>query len=109
MRGRMRVAVQGASGFVGSRLVERLHLGGRAAVVPIVRSHAALTRSARFDLGWRLADGLDEDALTDAFTGCEVVFLSVNGPEQLILRSPARRSGPPGGPASGASCTSAPA
>lgn len=85
----MRVAVQGASGFVGSRLVERLHLGGLAEVVPIVRSYPALTRVARFDLEWKLADGLDEDALTEAFAGCDVVCMSVTGSEQLILGSPA--------------------
>ncbi|MET0144773.1 MAG: NAD-dependent epimerase/dehydratase family protein [Ilumatobacteraceae bacterium] len=85
----MKVAVQGASGFVGSRLIERLHLGGMADVVPIVRTHGSLSRIARFDLDWRLADGLDGDALTEAFKGCDVAFLSVAGPEPFILGSPA--------------------
>lgn len=95
----MKVAIQGTSGFVGSRLVERLVLNDLAEVVPIVRSHAALTRIARFGLDWKLADGLDEDALTEAFAGCDVVFMSVTGSERLILGSPrasiraARRAG----------------
>jgi len=95
----VKVAVQGASGFVGSRLVERLHLGGRAEVVPIVRSHAALARLARFDLAWAMADGLDEDALAEAFAGCEVVFMAATGSTELILGGPgataraARRAG----------------
>ncbi len=95
----MKVAIQGASGFVGSRLVERLHLGGLAEVVPIVRSHASLTRIARFDLGWKMADGLDEEALTEAFAGCEVVFMSVGGTTEMLLGGPgttaraARRAG----------------
>ncbi len=85
----MRVAIQGASGFVGSRLLERVHLGGLADVRPIVRTYASLTRIARFDVDWRLADALDEDALTEAFAGCDVVFLSITGSEQVLLRSPA--------------------
>ncbi len=84
----MKVAVQGASGFVGSRLVERLHLGGLAEVVPIVRSHASLTRVARFDLGWKMADGLDEEALAEVFAGCEVVFMSMDGTTELLLGGP---------------------
>jgi 2-alkyl-3-oxoalkanoate reductase len=85
----VRVAIQGASGFVGSRLLERIHLGGLAEVRPVVRTYASLTRIARFEVDWRLADALDEQALTEAFDGCDVVFLSVTGSEEVLLRSPA--------------------
>jgi nucleoside-diphosphate-sugar epimerase len=95
----VKVAIQGASGFVGSRLMETLHVNGLAEVIPIVRKYGSLPRIARFNLEWRLADALDEDALAKAFDGCEVVFHAVSGPDLTILESPdktvraARRAG----------------
>lgn len=74
----------GASGFVGSRIVEMFHLGGLGEIRPIVRSFGGLARLARFDLDCRLADALDEAALTKAFEGCEVVIHSVAGHPDVI-------------------------
>lgn len=80
----MKLAVMGASGFVGSRILEMFHLGRRAEVRPIVRSFGALARVARFDLDWRLADARDQDALTAAFEGCEFAIHSVHGQPDII-------------------------
>jgi len=80
----MKTALMGASGFVGSRMVEMFHLGGAGEVRPIVRSFGALARLARFDLDWRLADAADEAALAKAFEGCETVVHSVYGHFDIV-------------------------
>ena len=59
----LRVAVIGANGFVGSRLVEQWHLEERADVVPIVRRPEAAASALRFALDCRVADALDERGL----------------------------------------------
>ena len=55
----LRVAVVGANGFVGSRLVEQWHLEERADVVPVVRRPEAAAGALRFGLDCRVADALD--------------------------------------------------
>jgi nucleoside-diphosphate-sugar epimerase len=82
------VGVLGASGLVGSRLVETFHLGRIAEVIPIVRSTNSLARLARFDLQWRVADAVDFPRLVDAFRGCDVVVHAVHGPNDLIVEAP---------------------
>lgn len=82
------IAVLGASGFVGSRLLELWHLSGWAEVRPVVRQVGSLARLARFNLDWRLADGSDEAALTAAFQGCEaVVNLIVGNPDVIVANA----------------------
>lgn len=83
----MKLAVLGASGFVGSRLVEIFHLNRAFEVRPIVRSYNGLARLARFELDWRLADARDERALNEAFKGCDLVLHSVSGPADVIRDS----------------------
>ena len=78
------IAILGASGFVGSRAVEMLHLGGRATVRPVVRGFQSAARPARFDLDWRVADVRDETALTTAFAGCNEVVHCVTGDPTAI-------------------------
>lgn len=82
---RPRIAIVGAGGFVGTRLVEAWHLSGYADVVPIVRRPASLARLARFPVEWRLADASDEAALAAALSGCDaVVHAVVSDPAGLI-------------------------
>jgi nucleoside-diphosphate-sugar epimerase len=81
------VAILGASGFVGTRAVEMLYLGGYCKVRPIVRSFSSLARIARFDLDWRIADARDQDALAKAFAGCDAVIHSVAGDSPIIIDS----------------------
>ena len=82
------VGILGAGGFVGSRIVEQFHLEGTARVVPIVRSFSSLARPARFALETRMADALDQAALTKAFAGCDVVVNAVLGPYNQIVAEP---------------------
>jgi nucleoside-diphosphate-sugar epimerase len=80
-----RVAVLGANGFIGSRIVEMFHLGNAAEVRPIVRTISSLARLSRFDLDGRIADALDRPALTAAFAGCEAVVHAVAGSPTVIV------------------------
>ncbi|MEI6465913.1 MAG: NAD(P)-dependent oxidoreductase [Verrucomicrobiota bacterium] len=81
----MKIAVIGASGFVGLRLVERLHLEGRAEVVPVVHAFRSLAVLARFDLPWRVADPANVAALTAALQGCDAVVHAALGDAKQIV------------------------
>lgn len=83
----MKWAVLGASGFVGSRFVEKMHLTGAASVRPIVRNFSSLARLARFELDWRVTDLTDVPGLTRALEGCDVLLHSIVGDESVILGS----------------------
>lgn len=83
------VAIVGANGFIGSRLVEMLHLEGETRVRPIVRRPSALASAARFALEGRVADALDKVALRDAFAGCDAVVHCVAGDAKTIVESAA--------------------
>lgn len=85
----MIIAVIGANGFIGTRLVESLHLGGRHQVVPVVRRASGLALAARFALDWRLADALDVAALSAALAGCDaVVHAALGDPRQIEAMPP---------------------
>src|SRR5262249_18426008 len=83
----LRVAVLGANGFIGSRVVEVFHLNGIAEVRPVVRRISSIARSARFGLDCRVADGFDRRALSAAFANCEAVVHAVAGAAG-VLRGP---------------------
>ncbi|MEU2433703.1 NAD-dependent epimerase/dehydratase family protein [Streptomyces sp. NPDC007861] len=70
------VAVTGASGFIGGRLVERLILGTQARVRPVVRGFGRAARLSVLPqerLEFRQADLLDTEGLRAAFEGCDTV------------------------------------
>jgi nucleoside-diphosphate-sugar epimerase len=83
----MKWAILGASGFVGSRFVEKIHLTGESSVRPIVRNFSSLARLARFELDWRVTDVTDAPRLTEALQGCDVLLHSIVGNESVILGS----------------------
>lgn len=81
------IAILGANGFIGSRLVEMLHLEGKMRVRPIVRRTSALASAARFALEGRVADALDVAAVRDALAGCDAVVHCVAGDARTIAKS----------------------
>ena len=83
----LRVAVVGANGFVGSRLVEQWHLEGRAEVVPVVRRPEAAASALRLALDCRVADALDERGLACAFAGCDAVVHAAAGARRSSRRA----------------------
>ena len=70
-----KVAIVGASGFVGTRLVEYLVLNRIAEVVPVVRSFSSLAVLSRFELPWKVCDVQDTNALAAAFAGAGAAAL----------------------------------
>jgi nucleoside-diphosphate-sugar epimerase len=83
MRGR--VAIIGAGGFVGARLLEMAVLGGRTDIVPVVRSFKSVARVANLGISHRLADASRPDSLAPALAGCEVVVNLTSGEPADIL------------------------
>lgn len=67
-----RIGLLGASGFVGTHLIENWHLNQKAEVIPIVRSFASLAKIARFSLDWRLAEP-NAESLAKAFRGIDAL------------------------------------
>ncbi|HSH94917.1 MAG TPA: NAD-dependent epimerase/dehydratase family protein [Roseimicrobium sp.] len=83
-----KIAILGANGFVGSRLIEMMHLeAGGDTLRPVVRSFTSLARLARFDLDWRIADACDTGAMTKAFEGCDSVVNLIVADPDIIVRS----------------------
>ncbi|MFQ3577447.1 MAG: NAD-dependent epimerase/dehydratase family protein [Verrucomicrobiia bacterium] len=69
-----RVAILGASGFIGGRLCQvALECWEGRDLVPIVRRATGLANLARLPVKWRRADAFDPASLISAFEGCEVV------------------------------------
>jgi nucleoside-diphosphate-sugar epimerase len=70
------IAVTGATGFIGARIVEYLTLAGGASVRCLVRSYSRLNRLAELPqdkLTFHRADLLDEVALHGVFAGSDAV------------------------------------
>jgi len=79
------VAIVGAGGFVGARLLEMSILAGRSDVVPIVRAYRSVGRSAHLGVPHRIADASRADSLKDALAGCDVVVnLTMGRPGDIL-------------------------
>ncbi len=85
----MKIAIIGANGFIGSRLVEMIHLGGQHTAIPIVRQPSSLALPARFSLDWRLGDALNADSLAAALANCDAAIHCAIGDPLQIERMPA--------------------
>lgn len=68
-----KIAILGANGFVGGRLVEIFHLRDQIELIPIVRRVAAMSRLSRFDLEARVADVRLPDELEKGLQGCHAL------------------------------------
>ena len=79
------VAVVGAGGFVGARLLEMATLAGRTDVVPIVRAYRSVGRNAHLGVPHRIADASRPDSLADALAGCDVIVNLTTGRPADIL------------------------
>jgi 2-alkyl-3-oxoalkanoate reductase len=82
-----RVAVLGANGFIGSRLVELWHVGAHMVVRPVVRDAPAMALTARFRLEHAFADALNASELTEAFRGCNYAIHAISGTPRTIVES----------------------
>jgi nucleoside-diphosphate-sugar epimerase len=66
----MKVAVIGAEGCLGTRIVESFQLGGGPPVAALTDHSFHAACATRFALDLRVADVLDSDALQRGFAGC---------------------------------------
>jgi dihydroflavonol-4-reductase len=80
----MRIAVAGASGFVGATLVETLIDAGRE-VRPLIHSSGNAWRLARRGIELSLVDALDRASLLKALEGCTHVVNCVRGDDAVML------------------------
>ena len=81
------IAVIGASGFVGSALVERLTEGRQSyRLIPFIHSSGNAMGLARRNLELRSIDLLDGRAVDDALTGVTHVVNCSRGGEELMFR-----------------------
>jgi nucleoside-diphosphate-sugar epimerase len=85
----MKIALIGASGFIGTRLIEKYHLGGGPSVAALVRQPSSLALPSRFAIETHLADALDVDAMARAMSGCTAVVHAALGDPAQIERMPA--------------------
>ena len=84
----MKVAITGASGFVGNRTVEKYYLEKIHEVVPLVRGTWGLALPARFDLPWKVCDHFSVDELSRAFEGCDaVVHAAIGAPFKEMAKA----------------------
>jgi nucleoside-diphosphate-sugar epimerase len=82
----MKIAVIGASGFVGSTLVERLLAEGQHQVVPFIHSTGNAWRLSRYGIDLRILDLLSERDVDAALDGCTHVVNCSRGSEEVMLR-----------------------
>jgi nucleoside-diphosphate-sugar epimerase len=82
----MRVVVFGASGFVGTAVVERLS-NGDMEIIPVIRSDASAWRLIRrSDVQLCQLDILDNAALDEILKGCTHVINCTRGTKETMLR-----------------------
>jgi nucleoside-diphosphate-sugar epimerase len=67
------VLVTGATGFIGSRLVQWLHEVEGARVVALVHQFKNASKLSRFPVELRRGDMLDQDSLAAAVKGCDLI------------------------------------
>lgn len=81
-----RIAVVGASGFVGSTLVERLLAQGQDEVLPLIHSSGNAMRLARLGIDLPAVDLLVQDEIDMALRGCTHVVNCALGSVDAILK-----------------------
>jgi len=79
------VAIVGAGGFVGARLLELAAHDGRRDIVPIVRAHRSVARTAHLGTLHRIGDASDPVSLGAALSGCDVVVNLTMGEASEVL------------------------
>jgi len=81
-----RVALIGASGFIGLRAAELLGARADLSLVSLVRLPSSLAVLARQRLDWRITSFLDTDALAAALKDCTVCVHAAIGDAAQIVR-----------------------
>lgn len=80
-----KIAIVGASGFVGAHLCERLSRAGADEVVPIIHTSGSAWRLARWGLPLRSANLLNKQEIGLALKGCTHVVNCSRGSDEVML------------------------
>lgn len=83
---RPKVAVFGASGFLGSTLCERMYFQGSHDFAAIVHSTGNATRLARLPVDIRVVNLLDRQKTLEALKGCSAVVNCTRGGDAVMLQ-----------------------
>ncbi|MDP6435907.1 MAG: NAD-dependent epimerase/dehydratase family protein [Gammaproteobacteria bacterium] len=81
-----RILVTGATGFIGSRLCERLSLVHNLPYRALVRNFSRANRIARVDAEMVSGELLDKAALQEALSGCDVVMHLAHAEDRLAKK-----------------------
>jgi nucleoside-diphosphate-sugar epimerase len=81
-----RLAIIGASGFVGSALCERLWYEGAKDFTPFIHNSGSAARLARLPLKFRMIDLLDQKQTREALAGHSVVINCSRGDKPLMIQ-----------------------
>ena len=79
------IAIIGAGGYVGARLIERAELLGDISLVPIARSSRSQGRLARFGMRTVRGDAADPASLVPLLKGCGMVVNLTMGDDRRIV------------------------
>jgi 2-alkyl-3-oxoalkanoate reductase len=83
----MKVAIIGATGCVGTRMIESFQLGDGPTVTAITRHASDVARPARFAIDLRLADFTDADSLARSLSGCSAAVHTMEVETSDLKRS----------------------
>jgi len=81
-----RIAIFGASGFVGSALIERLFFDKGYDFVPFIHSFGNAARLARLPIELKPIDILDVNQVNKALAGCNVVVNCSRGSTAMMIK-----------------------
>jgi nucleoside-diphosphate-sugar epimerase len=73
------IAVLGAGGFFGARLVEMAQARADVEIIPVLRSYRSLARISKLNVRARRANTEDPSSLAEAFAGCDTVLNTTTG------------------------------
>lgn len=80
-----RIAIVGAGGFVGWRMVEMATLRRTVEIIPIVRSLSGAARLARFGVDCRIGDANTLEGIASAIADCDVVVNLTAGDSRRLV------------------------
>jgi nucleoside-diphosphate-sugar epimerase len=81
-----RVLITGASGLVGSRLCEIMHLGQVGTPRALIHSSGSAARIARLPLDFAMGDLCDLDSVRKTMQGCDAVVHLARGSQNVMTR-----------------------
>ena len=83
---KIKIAVLGASGFVGSTLCERLFFEKKYDYLPLIHSFGNAARLSRFPIELKTVDLLNFEKLKGALLGCDIIVNCSRGGSVVLIK-----------------------